>query len=132
MDAKFLPEPLMLHLASDQENLVFFDKSQVFSTKREPMDISIYTQSELDKLIPADVVVVNYQYQFFDLAQVTGTKGKYTLYFDKLDNSPLLVEGVVIVPEALYQNLILPEDVQLLQIDDLCCGSLIQETETLP
>ncbi|MBK8615822.1 MAG: hypothetical protein IPN96_01665 [Anaerolineales bacterium] len=132
MDAKFLPEPLMLHLASDQENLVFFDKSQVFSTKREPMDISIYTQSELDKLIPADVVVVNYQYQFFDLAQVTGTKGKYTLYFDKLDNSPLLVEGVVVVPEALYQNLILPEDVQLLQIDDLCCGSLIQETETLP
>lgn len=132
MDLKLLAQPINLHFASDPSNLAFFDKSQVFATKRQPMDMSSYSQAELDLLIPSEVVVVNYQYQFFELASVTGSKGKYTLYFDKTDFTPLLVEGVVVVPEDQYLNLTLPEGVQVLPQEDLCCGVLIQETEQVP
>ncbi|MFN8382307.1 MAG: hypothetical protein U0V02_10225 [Anaerolineales bacterium] len=132
MASKLLKEPVNLHFASDPSNLAFFDKSQVFATKRQPMDVSTYSQAELDLLIPNDVVVVNYQYQFFELATVTAAKGKYTLYFDKTDGSPLLVEGVVVIPEDTYLNLTLPEGVQVIQAGDLCCGALIQETQQVP
>ena len=125
--SKLFPEPLRLTLRSDPENLAFYDKTQVFSAKRVPMDISGYTQSELDRLIPSDVVIINSQYQYFDLGTVIGKKGKYTLYFDKTDHTPLLVEGIAVVPEAVFAALQFPPNVELLQREQLCCGALIQQ-----
>jgi len=109
--------------------LAFFDKRLVFSSSRTPLDVSQYTLKELGALIPADVVVVNYQYQFFDLGVVTAAKGKYPIYFNKLNDAPMLVEGILVIPEEVYQTLSLPENVTVLQPNELCCGSVIIQGE---
>ncbi|MBK7448683.1 MAG: hypothetical protein IPJ47_04340 [Anaerolineales bacterium] len=93
------------------------------------MDVSQYTLKELGQLIPTDVVVVNYQYKFFDLGVVTAGKGKYPIYFTKLNDAPMLVEGILVIPEEAYQNLALPANVTVVQPNELCCGSVIMQGE---
>ncbi|MFN8464500.1 MAG: hypothetical protein U0X20_03080 [Caldilineaceae bacterium] len=108
----------------------FYDKRDVFSAVRKPIDISTYTIPELERLIPNDIVVVNNRYQYFDLGIVDAPKkGKHTFYFSKEDNNPLLVEGIVLVPETEYQKLGLPPNVKLLDPEkDLCCRPLSGST----
>ncbi|MFN8412027.1 MAG: hypothetical protein U0Z26_06535 [Anaerolineales bacterium] len=129
MTSKLYDTPQRLTLASDPSNLAFFDKRMVFSSDRTPMDTSKYTLEELGLLIPSDVVIVNYQYQYFDLGVVTANKGKYPIYFSKLNDAPMLVEGVLVVPEDQYQTMTLPPNVTVLQADKLCCGSVIFQGE---
>jgi hypothetical protein len=125
MKSKLFAEPQRLLLASDPSNLAFFDKRLVFSSGRTPLDVSQYTSKELGLLIPSDVVVVNYQYQFFDLGVVTAGKGKYPIYFNKLNDAPMLVEGILAIPEDIYQSLALPTNVTVVQPNELCCGPMI-------
>lgn len=125
MASKLFETPLRLTLASDPSNLAFFDKRMVFSSKRTPLDVSNYTLEELGMLVPASVVVVNYQYQFFDLGTVTASKGKYPIYFTKLNDAPMLVEGLLVVPEDAYQSMTLPLNVTVVPANELCCGSVI-------
>lgn len=125
MESRLFAEPQRISLASDPSNLAFFDKRLVFSSGRTPLDVSQYTRKELGLLIPTDVVVVNYQYQFFDLGVVSAAKGKYPIYFNKLNDAPMLVEGILVVPEEVYQTLTLPENVTVVQPGELCCGSVI-------
>jgi len=127
MESKLFAETRRLTLASDPSNLAFFDKRLVFSANRSPLDVSQYTLKELGALIPSDVVVVNYQYQFFDLGVVTAGKGRYPIYFNKLNDAPMLVEGILVIPEEEYQALALPPNVTVVQPDALCCGSVIME-----
>lgn len=129
MSSKLFETPKRVTLASDPSNLAFFDKRMVFSSKRTPMDVSGYTLEELGLLIPSDVVVVNYQYQYFDLGAVTVNKGKYPIYFTKFNDAPMLVEGVLAVPEDVYQSMTLPPNVTVLPASELCCGSVIMQGE---
>ncbi len=129
MKSKLFAEPQLLSLASDPSNLAFFDKRLVFSSSRTPLDISQYTRKELGMLIPTDVVVVNYQYQFFDLGVVTAGKGKYPIYFKKLNDAPMLIEGILAIPEDVYQSLVLPENVTVVKPNELCCGPMIIQGE---
>jgi len=129
MTSKLLEEPQRITLASDPSNLAFFDKRMVFSANRTPLDISQHTLKELGLLIPSEVVVVNYQYQFFDLGKVTANKGKYPIYFSKQNDAPMLVEGVLVVLEDEYQALALPPNVTVVQPNELCCGSVIMQGE---
>ncbi|HNA89603.1 MAG TPA: hypothetical protein PK989_09870, partial [Anaerolineales bacterium] len=129
MESRLFAEPQRISLASDPSNLAFFDKRLVFSSGRTPLDVSQYTYKELGLLIPTDVVVVNYQYQFFDLGVVTAAKGKYPIYFNKLNDAPMLVEGILVVPEEVYQSLTLPDNVTVVQPNELCCGSIIIQGE---
>jgi hypothetical protein len=129
MKSKLFEETQRLTLASDPSNLAFFDKRLVFSANRTPLDVSQYTLKELGLLIPTDVVVVNYQYQFFDLGVVTAAKGKYPIYFSKLNDAPMLVEGILVIPEEVYQALTLPSNVTVVQPNELCCGSVIIQGE---
>jgi hypothetical protein len=123
--SKLFPEPVSMVLASSPQNLAFFDKKLVFSSSRTPMDMSGYSPSEIGKLIPSDVVVVNYEYQYFDLGTVSANKGQYPIYFKKLNNAPFLVEGLLIIPEEEYQTLALPENITVIDKSELCCGSVI-------
>ncbi|UCC54362.1 MAG: hypothetical protein JSV68_10420 [Anaerolineaceae bacterium] len=132
MSANFLPQPRQIDLQSDPSNLTIYDKQTVFTTNRETIDPDNYAYSELERLIPIDTVAINYQYQFFDLGKVEGSAGKYTIYFDKIDNAPLLLEGIVVVPEDVYQEQTWPMDVKIITKDDLCCGVLVQDTEAVP
>lgn len=132
MSADFLPEPRQVRLQSDPNNLAIYDKETVFTTNRVAIDADDYTFAELERLIPSDAVAINFQYQFFDLGKIEGPAGKYTIYFDKLDNAPMLLEGIVAVPEEVYQEQAWPDTVQIVTKDDLCCGVLVQETEAVP
>ncbi len=124
-----LPETLNLTMKSDSKNLAFFDKRMAFSSTRTPLDISKYTLEEIGKLIPLDVVVVNYQYQYFDLGTVTGNAGSYRFYFNKKNDAPMLVEGILVVPEEAYQTLTLPPNATAIPANELCCGSVIMQGE---
>jgi hypothetical protein len=128
----YLPQPRELQLQSDPSNLAIYDKQTVFTTNRVEMDPDEYSFAELERLIPNDAVVINTQYQFFDLGKVESKAGTYTIYFDKLDNAPMLVEGVVVVPEDVYQEQSWPTDVYRVEQEDLCCEVLVQETTALP
>jgi hypothetical protein len=123
--SKLFPGTFPVVLASSPQNLAFFDKRLVFSSGRTPMDLSGFTLEEIGKLIPTDVVVVNYEYQYFDLGTVSANKGKYPIYFKKLNDGPLLVEGLLIVPENEYKSLALPSNVTVVPGNELCCGSVI-------
>jgi hypothetical protein len=105
--------------------LDFYDKRAVFTANRQPLDVNAYTPAELERLIPGDIVAVNNRYHYFDLGTVEATKGgKHTFYFTKQDTNPLLVEGIVLIPEEEYRTLELPPNVRILDTSDLCCAPL--------
>lgn len=106
--------------------LDLYDQREVFSSKRRALDAGQYTMAELERLIPSTVVAVNSRYQFFDLGTVTVDKASgATFYFDKQDSNPLLVEGILVIPEETYQNLSLPDNVRAVSsVNDLACKGL--------
>ena len=114
-----------LVLRAQPKDMSFYDQRTVFTSARRPLDASIYTIQELERLIPTDIVAINNRYNFFDLGTVEATKGRHAFYFSKNDNAPLLVEGILVIPEDTYQNLTLPANVHLLDPKDgMCCQSL--------
>lgn len=114
---------LILHATPG--TLIFFDQRKVFDQDRQPLDINSFTIDELERLIPTDVVAVNYRYQYFDLGVVDASEGTATFFFNKKDNNPLLVEGVLVIPDATYRNLKLPDNVHLLHSPvELCCQTM--------
>ena len=127
VQSKLYSDKQFFELQSSPTNLGFYDKRMVFTSSRQPLDISGYSAAELGKLIPNDIVVINSKYQFFDLGTVNGAKGTYAFYFDKQDDAPLVVEGLLLVPESEYPNLALPPNVQSVQEKDLCCSPVIIE-----
>ena len=111
-----------LVLTAPEGALSFYDQETVFEAGRQPVDISQYSLDELGRLIPTDIVAVNYRYQYYDLGLVEATKGNHTFYFDKYDDDPLLIEGILVIPEETYANLSMPENTILLESQaDLCC-----------
>ncbi|MEI6291779.1 MAG: hypothetical protein WCP19_15265 [Chloroflexota bacterium] len=127
VSSKLYSDKQFFELQSDSINLGFYDKRMVFTSSRKPLDISTYSAAELGKLIPSDIVVINSKYQYFDLGTINGVKGQYALYFDKQDDAPLIVEGLLLMPENEYETLALPPNVQAVQEKDLCCGPVIIE-----
>lgn len=112
-------------LRAPPDTVTFYDQRKVFSSTRQPLDINEYAIEELEQLIPTDIVAINNRYHYFDLGTVDAAKGKHTFYFDKQDNNPMLVEGILVIPEAVYQTLGLPENVHLIsESKDLCCARL--------
>jgi hypothetical protein len=128
VQAKSLGLDETLQLRAKPGVLDFFDKREVFTSARKPLDVSQYTTAELERLIPSDIVAVNNRYQYFDLGVVEGKAGKHTFYLAKEDNNPLLVEGILLIPEEEYQELELPPNVRVLDANGgLCCEPLTVE-----
>ncbi len=124
--AKSLRIATTAELRATPGRLDLYDQRTVFSTDRKAMDLEQYTIEELERLIPSDIVAVNNRYQYFDLGTVDASKGSHTLYFDKRDGNPLLVEGILVIPEEIYQNLKLPANVRWVSVvQDLCCRMLL-------
>ena len=47
------------------------------------------------------------------------------MVFDKLDENPMLIEGLALVPEDEYVDMQLPDEVQLVEsLDDLDCSDI--------
>jgi hypothetical protein len=69
-------------------------------------------------MIPNEIVAVNYQFRYIDLGTVEApAAGTQPIYFDKLDDNPLLVEGILAIPNDVYENLHVPNNVTLLAPD---------------
>jgi hypothetical protein len=125
VSARTLGYDEQFELRAPPDAVTFYDQRQVFSSARQPLDIDEYAIQELEQLIPTDIVAINNRYHYFDLGTVEAAKGKHTFYFDKQDNNPMLVEGILVIPEAVYQTLGLPENVHLIsESEDLCCARL--------
>jgi hypothetical protein len=126
--AKPLGYAATLDLRASPDAVGFFDQRTVFSAERTPLDISYYSRDELERLIPKEIVAINYRYQYFDLGTVTADKGGATFSFDKQDNNPMLIEGILVLSEAEYQSLRLPANVQVVNSpSELCCTMLVHD-----
>jgi hypothetical protein len=107
-----------LSLTAADTNVVFFEQDKVFSADRKAYDLSSYSVKELELMIPNEIVAVNYQFRYIDLGTVEApAAGTQPIYFDKLDDNPLLVEGILAIPNDVYENLHVPNNVTLLAPD---------------
>lgn len=124
--AKTLGYEQDVELRARPKFLDFYDQREVFSSKRQPLDVSQYSVDELERMIPTNVVAVNNRYQFIDLGTVEVAKpGTHTFYLNKRDSNPLLIEGILVIPEETYQTMAIPENVRVVSsVKDLGCNGL--------
>jgi hypothetical protein len=96
-----------LELRSSPVDLQYFTKDSVYTADRVPVDTSRMTVPQLETATASgDLIPVNISYQYQDLGVVEASKaGSHTISLAKTDTNPLLVEGIVLVPEAEYQQL---------------------------
>ena len=110
-------------LRSPEDSLKIFSVDDVYEPDRQPIDVSAFTVEELEGRIPDDLVPVNFRYSYFDLGVVDAEAGAHQMVFDKLDENPMLIEGLALVPEDEYVDMQLPDEVQLVEsLDDLDCS----------
>ena len=84
----------------------FYSEESVYLSDRVPVDTTQLSVADLEIQIDEGLVPVNSLNEYHDLGVVTASAGSHTLRFDKLDGNPLLVEGIVLIPEAEYQEII--------------------------
>ena len=66
---------------------------------------------------------MNLRYAYQDLGVVDAGAGPHTVVVDKLDDNPMLVDGLVLVPEEEFETMSLPPTVNLVEDpDDLECS----------
>lgn len=96
-----------LELRSSPDNLQYFTKDTIYTADRVPVDTSAMSVSQLEAATTnGDLIPVNASYQYQDLGVVEAAKsGTHVISLAKSDANPLLVEGIVLMPEAEYQNL---------------------------
>ena len=112
-----------LELRSPPEALKMFDSDVVYDSDREATDVSTESVEQLEERIPGELVPVNLRYAYQDLGVVDAGAGPHTVVVDKLDDNPMLVEGILLVPEDEYQTMSLPPTVNLVEDpNDLDCS----------
>jgi hypothetical protein len=80
----------------------FYTEDTVYTSDRVPEPVADLSVAELEDRLDSGLVAVNSRNEYHDLGVIDITAGAHSLRFDKLDGNPLLVEGVVLVPEAEY------------------------------
>lgn len=107
----------------------FFQVDRVFDPDRKPYDVSSYSIEELEDLIPERLVMINGGFQYIDLGVVSAAAGTHTIYFTKNDENPMLVEGVMSIPEKEYEELPLQGNVTFVgPEEELCCNAFLQDS----
>lgn len=110
-------------LRSPNDALQMFTKETVYNPKRTPTPASDLSVSQLEKLVPNELIPVNLRYAYQDLGVVTAEAGAHTVSIDKLDDNPLLLEGLLLIPEDAYQTVALPPTVSVVtNANDLNCS----------
>lgn len=89
----------------------FFNAAEVYDSDRQPVDTSAMSVAQLEDAIPDTLVPVNFGYTYQDLGVVDATAGTHTFSVDKTDDNPMLVEGMMLIPEDTYETLTLPSNV---------------------
>ena len=134
VDAPTLNISQKLTLMPEDTKAKFFQHDRVFVAGRQPYDVSSYSIEELEDLVPERLVMINYGFTYIDLGVIDATAGTHTIYFTKNDENPLLVEGVLSVPEVDFEELPLRGNVIFISPQEaLCCDALINpEVEQEP
>ncbi len=83
----------------------FFTRDTVYTSDRVPESVADLSVAELNERLDSDLVAVNSRNEYHDLGVLDVSAGSHSLRFDKLDGNPLLVEGVVLVPDVEYTAL---------------------------
>jgi hypothetical protein len=118
-----------LELRSPSSNVKFFPTADVYATDRVAVDTSAMTVSAIESSIPDELVPVNFGYSYQDLGVIDAKAGSHTIAIDKSDNNPMLFEGMMLVPEAVYENLTLPSGVVPIENpNDLQCSERTEST----
>ncbi|MBA8814997.1 hypothetical protein FHX48_000049 [Microbacterium halimionae] len=100
-------------LKASPDAMQYFSEDTVYTEDRVPIDASSMSVSDLEQVIDDGAVPVNIRYEYQDLGVVEAKKGSHDVKFDKHDGNPMLVEGLVLVPEETYQNLSLDPGMQI-------------------
>ncbi|MCA0295034.1 MAG: hypothetical protein LCH96_06910 [Actinobacteria bacterium] len=93
-------------LRSSADHLQYFTKDTVYTPDRTAVDTSQLSVADLEARISSgDLVPVNLSNEYQDLGVVQADrKGGQNVVVTKTDGNPMLVEGIVLVPEEEYQQ----------------------------
>jgi hypothetical protein len=83
----------------------FYPEETVYTPDRVPVDASSSSVTQLEQRMDEGLVAVNSRNEYHDLGIVDATAGRHSLRIEKLDSNPLLVEGILVVPEQDYQRM---------------------------
>jgi hypothetical protein len=124
VDAPGLGYLRSMELRSSGDAMQFFPEETVYTPGRVPVDASVMSVGELESVIDDGLVPVNVRYEYQDLGTVQATAGTHGFTFDKLDSNPMLVEGIVVIPESEYRTLSFGDRVQVVDSPSaLDCGT---------
>ncbi len=112
-----------VELRSPPDAVQFFAKDSVYDPKRVPTPVTGLTVPQLERLVPDSLVSVNLRFVYHDLGVVDATAGPHTIVVDKTDTNPMLLDGVLLVPETAEREMALPPWVNVVtNMDDLGCS----------
>ncbi|MCH9732014.1 MAG: FUSC family protein, partial [Actinomycetia bacterium] len=123
MSSKSLGLASTVELRSPPDALQYFGKSAVYDPNRRPTMVPDLSVQQLEKLIPDQLVPVNLRFVYHDFGVIDAEAGSHTIAIDKLDANPILLEGLLLIPESNYQNIDLPPSVRVVEdVNDLGCS----------
>ncbi len=103
----------------------FYTEDTVYTRDRVPEPVADLSVTELEERLDSGLVAVNSRNEYHDLGVIEIPAGSHSLRFDKLDGNPLLVEGVVLVPEAEYDALTEAGSATVItDVSQLDCGTV--------
>ncbi|TXI40368.1 MAG: hypothetical protein E6Q56_05305 [Mycobacterium sp.] len=112
-----------VELRSPPDALEFFGKDSVYDPKRMPTPVSELSVQQLERLIPDELVSVNLRFVYHDLGVVEAKAGSHTIAVDKRDANPMLLDGLLLIPESAHRDIALPPWANLVQnVNDLGCS----------
>lgn len=113
---------LSRELRSSSEGLQFYTEDSVYTSDRTPVDSTSMSVEQLEAATADGLVPVNMRYEYTDLGTVAATKGSTSIVISKTDTDPMLLEGVVLIPEDEYQQAIAPQVEVVSPTAELDCG----------
>ncbi|MDH4278134.1 MAG: hypothetical protein OEW83_08635, partial [Acidimicrobiia bacterium] len=114
-------------LRSPADALELYNSSTIYEPDRRATDGSRYSLAELEELVPSELVPVNLRPVYHDLGVVDMDAGAHVVVLDKLDENPMLVEGVLLLPEAEHRTLSVPDEVVVVDdIRELDCSDVVE------
>ncbi len=112
-----------LEMRSPPDALGLYDVEEIYRAGRVAVDVSSMTPEELESQIPEVLAPVNQRYVYHDVGVIDASAGPHKVIVDKIDENPMLVEGLLLIPEATDASLTLPDSVDLVtDVDELRCS----------
>ncbi len=93
--------------------LGLFRTAEVYDADRKPVDTMTMSVADIEKAVPDELTPVNKSFGYSDLGDIDLPRGTTTFSLTKSDHNPMLLEGLMLVPETDYQKVALPPSVSV-------------------